>query len=206
MLNSTRTFMLSYLIGFFLGMGPTWPVRSAPPENHPGQPFAEMTAQHDIILQALDDGTKALQADIAEVKTVIEARLTPPCGENTEDRFVPRGNDVCDNSTGLVWQQSPSLMFFTWDEAKNHCNSLGYALPETQQLISLVDFDAAFQNSKLNEPQGPFSHVQRDPYWTVNRPGINLDFAWQVDFGAGNVNAFSQKSDGLAWCVREDQS
>ena len=185
---------------------PAW-VWAAPPSSNPGQPFAEMGAQHNMIKQDIADAETAIQADIAEVKALLEAQDAPLCGAGTEgERFVSDTTEVCDNTTGLYWQQSPSTSVFDWTEAIAHCTALGsgYALPEVKQLISLVDYSEPNPADALNDPNGPFEDVQSGSYWSATPDATFPADAWFVFFGNGFV--LSGVMGDRAWCVRGDQN
>ena len=53
---------------------------------------------------------------LAEISNLM---VGAPCGLGTEgERFVVNGPEVCDNTTGLYWEQSPSTSVFNWQGAK----------------------------------------------------------------------------------------
>ena len=196
---------------------------AAPPESNPGQPFAEMSAQHGMIQQDIDDAQTAIQADLAEVKDLVEAldgQGAPPCGAGTEgQRFVvDDSNDpteVCDNTTGLYWEQSPSRSAFVWSPdggattpAIDHCTGLDlgngqvYRLAEVKELVSLVDYSEFTPAGALNDPNGPFEDVLAGSYWSAPPLAFNPAFAWGVNFGDGVVDTDFKGIDFHAWCVR----
>lgn len=146
--------------------------------------------------------------------------LFPPCGTGTrEDRFVvslEHPEEVCDNTTGLYWQQSPSTSFFNWADAIQHCEDLSlkkkildqkWRLAEIKEYISLVDYNVEDQVNALND--GPFDNVQSALYWTATAVSDGASSAWVVNFmdGGGNlmVRVGERESDGASfhgWCVR----
>jgi hypothetical protein len=118
---------------------------------------------------------------------------------------------VLDKETGLVWEQSPSTITFTWELAQHHCNTLvvgdrmGWRLPTVQELASLVDL-SVYPGPFL--PAGhPFSNVQSAPYWPTTL-AFDSSYAWYVHFGngaMGRVFGFESVNDYFVWCVRGGQ-
>ncbi len=138
-------------------------------------------------------------------------KIFPPCGPGTRhQRFnvSKDGNKVCDNKTGLWWEQSPSTSFFTWQQAIDHCANLTlsgktWRLPtiEEYQWDSLIDYSVPNQAAVLNA--GPFSDVLPTGYWSASANAGVSTRAWNVDFNNGIVFT-SNKSGGLgAWCVSD---
>ena len=120
------------------------------------------------------------------------------------------GAAVLDRETGLVWEQSPSASTINWDNAHGNCielrtgGRLGWRLPTVQELASLVDPSVHFPGPTL--PSGhPFSNVQSDRYWSATTQETIANFAFDVNFFVGFVNADSKGSDHFAWCVRGGQ-
>ena len=84
--------------------------KNGPPSSNPGQPFAELGAQHRILNEKLDE-------------LLANGDGAPPCGAGTEgQRFVVYAleDEVCDNTTGLRWQQEPGSESVVGDGAS--CN------------------------------------------------------------------------------------
>lgn len=142
--------------------------------------------------------------------------LFPPCGHNTKkQRFVVSkgGTQVCDNTTGLYWQQSPSTDIFMWEGAIAHCDALNtsgkknrrpWRLPEVKEYLTLVDYSEANQATALNTPNGPFQNVQAATlYWAATELASDDMSAWLVGFEFGDVGSFSKNSTNLAWCVKD---
>ncbi|MDH5241330.1 MAG: DUF1566 domain-containing protein [Gammaproteobacteria bacterium] len=123
---------------------------------------------------------------------------------------------VLDTTTSLRWQQEPSGTYVYGDgelcngggacgsDAFNYCAALGDGarVPEIRELISLDDFVGGRQNDKLNAPNGPFSNVLGDYYFSATN-AANIG-TWSVHFGSGDV--VSSRPIGSAapraWCVR----
>ena len=138
----------------------------------------------------------------------------PLCGPETQNqRFVVSedGNSVCDNNTGLWWQQSPSTTFFAWANAVQHCENLTlsgktWRLAEVKEYLSLVDYSAPNQAGALNTPNGPFTHVQSSFYWSATELAGTPPVAWLVGFSLGGVlDSDKVNSNGPAWCVSGGQ-
>ncbi len=160
----------------------------------------EFSAQHDMIKQ-----------DIADVKALVEALDggVPLCGAGTEgQRFVVNGPEVCDNTTGRYWEQSPSLSSFVWSDAVTHCATLNlgndqiYRLAEIQELFSLADFRQIGSNIP---PGNPFNNWQSFHYWSATEVVNAPSFAWVMGFGSDSNPLITLPKDNFgspAWCVR----
>lgn len=143
-------------------------------------------------------------------------KFFPPCGPGTRDqRFVVSkdGTKVCDNKTGLWWQQSPNTSLFNWTNALVHCVTLSlhsgelWRLPEVRELQSLVDYHEPDQAAALNEPNGPFQNVQPAGYWSATPNAFDPGFAWFVQFNLGIVDIGSEDFIiNRAWCVSDGQN
>ncbi|MDX1411117.1 MAG: DUF1566 domain-containing protein [Nitrospirales bacterium] len=153
---------------------------------------------------------------------VLEKRF-PLCGRGTQDqRFVASSehpNEVCDNNTGLWWQQTPgdppdahcgNLSPCTWQQAIDYCTNLAlngktWRLAEVGEYLGLVDYTVPNQAAALNT--GPFTDVLPGIFWSVEIVDLP-QFAWWVDFSFGVVN-LQDKDDNLpphlAWCVNGGQ-
>src|SRR6266550_2584722 len=106
------------------------------------------------------------------------------------------GVAVLDRETGLVWEQSPSTVTFSWFDARLHCNQLtvgnrlGWRLPTIQELASLIDPTVPSPGPVLSAGH-PFSNVQTSSYyWSATTVAyINPSTsAWAVNFDNGFVN------------------
>lgn len=143
--------------------------------------------------------------------------LFPPCGPKYKNkRFVVSkdGNSVCDNKTGLWWEQSPSTALILWgpDEGVNnaidHCANLtlsgkAWRLAGENELLTLVNFSDPNPAAALNMPEGPFQDVQSAKYWSATELAGITGEAWVVDFLFPSV-ALELKFDIYhAWCVSD---
>jgi hypothetical protein len=144
-------------------------------------------------------------------------KIFPPCGPGSRhERFVVKGEKVCDNKTGLWWQKSPSTDVFAWQEAIDHCSNLEltgnhhkkkqWRLAEVKELISLVDYSVLDQATNLNAPNGPFMNVQPDIYWSATEFADDpTNVGWFVLFANGNLGFFRKDGTVHAWCVSGGQ-
>ena len=84
-----------------LGAGATL-AQAAPGPNH-----ADLTSDHANL--AIDHGglDEKLDQVLADISNIM---VGAPCGQGTEgQRFVVNGPEVCDNTTGLYWEQAPMV-------------------------------------------------------------------------------------------------
>ncbi len=188
-------------IVFLLGAGATLAQAAKGPDHSDlRSDHANLAIEHGGLDQKLDQ----VLEDISNLGVG-----APLCGAGTEgQRFVVNGPEVCDNTTGLYWEQSPSTSGLDWQGAVIRCTALGsgYALPELKQLISLVDYSENPQATALNRPNGPFSNVQQDFYWSATARAGQSTNAWLVFFIDGNVLFFSKLNSRPVWCVRGGQN
>lgn len=70
----------------------------------------------------------------------------PVRAETPPGRYVVAGAGlVTDLRTGLTWQQTPDMAFYTWMEASTYCRSFsvglssGFRLPSLKEMLTLVD-------------------------------------------------------------------
>ena len=121
------------------------------------------------------------------------------------------GAAVLDRETGLVWEKSPSISSFGWENAQSHCNRLtvgnrkGWRLPAIQELASLEDPSVPSPGPTL--PAGhPFSNIQSFYYWSASTYALSTSSAWAVYFGFGDVDYIPIKYNSVfVWCVRGGQ-
>ena len=155
------------------------------------------------------------------IKNILKA-IFPPCGIGTRgERFVVKGDQVCDNTTGLWWQRTPGMAGSIaspcdngencfWEEARDYCANFSingkkkkkeWRLPEVKELVSLQDYSVANQAMTLNE--GSFEGVQEIRYWSSEEILSTTDSAWVVFFGSGGVGPGNFRFEFFAWCVSE---
>ena len=134
-----------------------------------------------------------------------------PCGVSpVRQRFVVSqdGTEVCDNTTGLRWEQTPDpTLDISQPAALTHCPTVGmnYRLPEIRELHSLIDYAEGNQATALNTPNGPFTNVQSAAYWSATSWVVADSTKWAVDFGfsrSGQVFTDFGGGGNAVWCVR----
>ncbi len=159
-----------------------------------------------LAINALPIGT-ALPEKLDEVLLALNALPTGgalPCGAATAGiRFVVStdGTEVCDNTTGLIWEQMPDSVLRQWQDAIDFCPTLGtgYRLPEVKELIGLVDFG---QSDPALPADHPFSNVL-SIYWSAT-PAADLPLdACSVVFSNGAMNQSFKTNTHNVWCARD---
>jgi hypothetical protein len=150
-------------------------------------PFQQLFAKLDHILEAIG----ASEVDLRGVTQNWDKALPAndpggPCPSNSS-RFtcLSGGVAVRDNQTGLVWEQSPSTVAYTWNlgtnsqgslgSAREYCalkmtgGQMGWRLPSLQELTSLVDPSLNDNEGTITLPPGhPFTNIVGafDGYWS----------------------------------------
>ncbi len=111
-------------------------------------------------------------------------------------------NIVVDSETGLIWQDSRTIVKKNWSGAKGYCKNLslgGYdnwRLPHIDELISIVD-------TKRKSPaiKKIFKNTQSSWYWSSTEYKGHSSKAWYVYFRNG-FDYYGNKSDeGYVRCV-----
>jgi hypothetical protein len=108
-----------------------------------------------------------------------------------DPRFTDIGNGtICDNLTGLMWEQAPSGAS-DWVGALSYANNLDlgghsdWRLPNVNELKSLINAAEGNFAGWLND-QG-FSGVQTSNYWSSTTWAATPTSAWYVHMGYGEV-------------------
>jgi hypothetical protein len=126
----------------------------------------------------------------------------------TSTRFALIGNNtiVVDHETGFQWQSAPSATGTTWVGAINACSrfsasntSMGWRLPELEELLSLFTFGGTGQL-----PTGhPFTGIT-GVYWTMSTDAASSANAYTVDITQVETSTVLVKTatTGRRWCVR----
>ncbi len=229
------------LLGFALVLALAVPAfaQLAPPGQNPGTPFmqlfgeheaiknqldtlptnAEMSAQHDMIKQAIAD----VETNLAEVETNLGAQIQEvkelvetgggggnefPCASGTPvgTRWVvsESGRTVCDKANNKTWEQHPTSVKRNFDDSTAYCQSLGagWEIPPLNIFESLVDTN----NSDPALPTGhPFDNVQfqTTAYWSATPDPNDPNAVFALLFGNGIALEGADKANfGLVWCAR----
>lgn len=115
---------------------------------------------------------------------------------------------VRDNETGLVWERSPDMTFFTWSNALRHCANrivggrFGFRLPSMPELASLLTSVSNPTIPSYLPPDHPFTNIQPSAYRTATSDANVPTNAWAVSIGGGVVGTGSKSDPDPAWCVR----
>ena len=120
-------------------------------------------------------------SDVGRVRCVRGSRCFPI------NRFAMLdGGLVRDTLTSLVWQQQtgPSM---TWSAAQTYCSTrgLGFRVPTTKELISLVDLTVT-SGETIN--QVAFPNMPVAPFWTSSPNETSSGTPWHVGFGWGGYS------------------
>lgn len=114
---------------------------------------------------------------------------------------------VLDRETGLVWERSPSIELFSWDNRGHNCISKtiggrkGWRLPSVVELGTLVDPNVAFPGPTL--PAGhPFTNILSTFYWSSTKDAHDPTAAWGFDYQGGDSDTKALLDSFPAWCVR----
>lgn len=126
-----------------------------------------------------------------------------------DPRFADNGNGtICDNLTGLMWEQAPSGTA-TWSDALTYANELvlgghsDWRLPNVNELESLINAGQADPEAWLNS-QG-LSGVQAGFYWSSTTYAPGTAYALLVSMDVGSVNYATKTGNGYVLAVRSGQ-
>ena len=156
---------------------------------------------------------KQIMTKLDEILAKLNGGPAPTSGGGTGNQTQPRftllaeysNAAVRDNSTGLVWEQTPSGATTDWTSARGSClnksigNMRGWRLPSVVELTSLIDPSSLAPYV----PATMFTGVQPNPYWTAtgNETNTNLN-KWSVNFADGQAGTSGKTASLLVWCVR----
>lgn len=101
---------------------------------------------------------------------------------------------IKDAQLGLDWGPS-SDETMTFKKAQEYCKKLGARLPESQELMSLIDHSKRCPASVLDMKHD-------DWYWTGTVVAGYPDYAWCVSFNGGSVNDDREDDDNYVRPVR----
>jgi hypothetical protein len=110
---------------------------------------------------------------------------------------------VVDNDTGLMWQDSSTIVEKDWQGAKEYCNNLslgGYddwRLPHIDELVSITD-----KNRYNPAIKDIFNNTKNDWYWSNTQVKSNSSLAWVVSFSSGRVSWSYKSNANYVRCVR----
>ena len=93
---------------------------------------------------------------------------------------------IFDNSTGLLWQQSPSDKRFTWKEANKYCKSLTLAGHDDWRLPTIEELEILI-NKKYKPTIDPIFKGESGIYWSSSAPVDNPSLPWIVGFCYGSM-------------------
>ena len=170
-------------------------------QNHHPNPFKQILNKLDEVLAKTNNGGGGGEA----------GNYTPrwDTSKKNDVRFTVLaefgGAAVRDNNTGLVWEQTPSMVL-DWTSARFQClnkavpvvgGTRGWRLPSVTELTSLID-------PSLTPPYVPtvFTGVTGN-YWSATslaEGGSTNKFS--VSFTDGSVGTTGKSSPNNVWCVR----
>ncbi len=110
--------------------------------------------------------------------------------------FVDNGDGtVCDQNTGLMWQQTPPIEGMTWYEAKEYCENLefgGYSdwrLPTLKELFSISNFEQGWPYIDMEYFNLAGDVIGKDQqYWAANKYlGVTVEGGDDAAFGVNHV-------------------
>ena len=179
-----------------------------------------------FVLANFGGGVTSAQAHDREHKNPLKQILTkldeilaklngaPVSGGATVNQTLPRftvladynNAAVRDNSTGLVWEQSPISTTSDWTSARISCinknvgGMRGWRLPSVAELASLIDpsLPAPYVQASM------FTGVQQNSYWSATSYETNTSTSkWSVNLADGLAGTSNKGTPSLnVWCVR----
>jgi hypothetical protein len=143
-------------------------------------------------------------------------------GNATAQSFIPNGNTVTDNRTGLTWQKcapgqndttcSGTATRYNWNGALSYCNNLSLANQTDWRIPSAKEFESLTDDTKFNPSIDTqfFPYTVYDRYWWSSTTSASSpNYAWYAAFGGGSVVSSGDK-DPLGnlnvRCVRGGQN
>jgi hypothetical protein len=163
-----------------------------------------------MVLPAVSEAVSPVIQELDKIPPSWSQKL--PASERFE--LVLDGAGVLDKETGLVWEQSPMIQYFTWEDAVEHCIGFelggrkGWHLPTIEQLASLVDTShvpALPNGSPFDTDCGDGYCVFTAEYWSSTTDARDNTRKWYVNLKSGNVGNGAIGAT-FAMCVRGGQS
>ena len=111
---------------------------------------------------------------------------------------------VQDKRTGLVWEQSPTLVMSDWEMAQRRCASshaggrTDWRVPTVQELATLIDPSSIEVKIPTDHP---FAHVEASIYWSSTERRENGAYASFVNFSNGRSATLEKYMPSFVWCV-----
>ena len=132
-----------------------------------------------------------------------------PTEVNAESYKDNGDGTVTDNVTGLIWQQAPTTTQYIWSAAVTHCPQLSlgghsddWRLPTLIELVSLLDFSVSTASGSPTVNATAFPAMPAGLYWSATAVSDLNNFAWEVNFNNGVINADATIGSDLVICVR----
>jgi len=121
------------------------------------------------------------------------------------------GAAVLDRETGLVWERVPRAGTFTFSDANRECQllttggRLGWRMPQTEELLSLLDPGQKNTGPPALPPEHPFVNLVSAPYWVKDRAAPPFNSNGQILGVILHIISISNFDSGSllrVWCVR----
>jgi len=175
------------------------------PQRALAHQHTELASDHKNLIIDHTGVHQKLDQMLTILETITNTTPAPLCGVGTEaQRFVPSadGQAICDNTSGLRWEQAPSTLSFSHESALAHCLDLGsgYRLPRIKELLTLINYGVGNQATLFNA--GPFSGILIARYWTATPSAEFPTLSWAISFRNADVGVAPNGNALPAWCVR----
>ncbi len=127
--------------------------------------------------------------------------------------FHDNGNGtIQDNSTGLVWQQTPATSK-TWEQAISYCENLelpsgvsDWRAPNIRELETIADDALPSASNNAAVDNSLFYGVNATGYWSSTTSSEYVDNAWYADFVSGSTSYALKTGAKSIRCVRGGRS
>lgn len=176
---------------------------AAPPTASAGNPASDALSQLFAKLDEILAAVESSSVDLGGVTPVWDKAMPA----STRFTMVLGGAGGRDNTTGLVWEKTPTADIYSWHngrwECVNHATGgvKGWRLPSVHELGSLLDVTQS--NPAL--PAGhPFTNLVSsfNGYWTETTDSMNANVAWAVSIASGFIGLGGKEVASHIWCVR----